>query len=1162
MLRPLRHRKLSYAFVVIVVFLLFKCKIVYSLDTFDSDKSTDVDVGSILSNTDDEEQHVLESSVETDNGKKAGEIKSDSGGKNPDDDIETLDSLPETSTKTTKPKKADESPKVPQPKGKGALTEPKSGKLDDYDFTNYECLHTRFAPTTQKLQNDDYTLTEARLRQIRSEFLYCFFDKGGDDGNGDYQHDIHSSVPQIHKNFNFQLPFFGFRYNYTRLSMNGYLEFSDPPEHYTYPLVFPVKDWPKKNDPAFIGIFFSKCRIGMVRTDDIDQKKAGVYFRMERDLQARKDQFGVEMRERLKWDVREGVIGAETFDPKHAVVVTWKNMSFAGGIDNSLYRTNTFQLVLATDEVFTYAIFNYVNLMWSSHTEAGGDTTTGEGGVPAFIGFNGGNGTQSYEYKPYSQDSVLRDLVGRGWTNGFPGRHIFRIDEKILVGNCNKDICTFDDVTVSGTVVDSNRAICVQPFIMAEGYVRFEIATGTSRFNWKGKFFVGLTVSPVLWSKPIPLAWYFSPQWERKWGSRWSEELCNEWITDDRYLKNFAAEVPQCPCTLEHALMDKGRFLPDFDCDKDANPNCFYHKGAVHCVRSGAPRFLRSPTGFTTWHLSTCAVYGKKSKLLAVKHSDLNAGLLRIVLLISPPLLLRYTIFNFTFAARDNASAIIEVRLRPKHAQWRYHLDVLADGKKVFFDRPSLRIQHFPGVTVYMPTYILNQSEIVIMFESGAGVEVVENEGFMTTRVYLPWGFMNQTRGLFGNWSHDVLDDFTLPDGFLAGVSTGTLNNVETLHKSFALKWIIEDKEDPEKGVALFTREFGKTASSYANKTFEPEYRMRAQDIIPSNRTKDYEMAVKLCGDSYQCLYDYAMSLNRDMAHFTKNYLDSFTQIKAKNKERVISCGVLETPRFGRKSTFLFVPGTKVTFECNQDFILIGDQRRVCTEQGKWDTPEFGYTECLRQQEYSSRQIGITFGIILGVLVPIILIGVFLAFRYFKRNKVDDGSTASWNYKSEPAPFKAAAAPDRAFEPFRSSAMSATSGVSDRSDRSSSGSSSLGGFKKRRMYDRSYRTHEPVPGQPLVDFEDRLWDVGEEDETGIANTSVAGSDGAPSDLSGKAVYRHRQQEYSSRQAGITAGIVMAVVVPILLGLVCVAYHVLVKRKNEDNYDVKDGKMPG
>ena len=54
--------------------------------------------------------------------------------------------------------------------------------------------------------------------------------------------------------------------------------------------------------------------------------------------QFRTDQFGVMMRERLMWDVREGVIGADTFVPKHAVIATWKNMSFAGGIDNSLYK--------------------------------------------------------------------------------------------------------------------------------------------------------------------------------------------------------------------------------------------------------------------------------------------------------------------------------------------------------------------------------------------------------------------------------------------------------------------------------------------------------------------------------------------------------------------------------------------------------------------------------------------------------------------------------------------------------------------------------------------------------------------------------------------------------------------------------------------------------
>lgn len=93
-----------------------------------------------------------------------------------------------------------------------------------------------------------------------------------------------------------------------------------------------------------------------------------------------------------------------------------------------------------------------------------------------------------------------------------------------------------------------------------------------------------------LWSRQIPLAWYFAPQWERMYGTKWSQRLCDKWIMNDRYLKNFAAEVSLCPCTLKHALTDKGRFLPDYDCDKDANLDCMYNMHAHHCVRTGAPK--------------------------------------------------------------------------------------------------------------------------------------------------------------------------------------------------------------------------------------------------------------------------------------------------------------------------------------------------------------------------------------------------------------------------------------------------------------------------------------------------------------------------------------------------------------------------------------------
>jgi len=62
-----------------------------------------------------------------------------------------------------------------------------------------------------------YTITNTRLQEIRSQFMYWYFDKGGNDNQGDYQSALQTTNLQIHKNLNFQLPFFGFRYNYTRV---------------------------------------------------------------------------------------------------------------------------------------------------------------------------------------------------------------------------------------------------------------------------------------------------------------------------------------------------------------------------------------------------------------------------------------------------------------------------------------------------------------------------------------------------------------------------------------------------------------------------------------------------------------------------------------------------------------------------------------------------------------------------------------------------------------------------------------------------------------------------------------------------------------------------------------------------------------------------------
>ena len=56
---------------------------------------------------------------------------------------------------------------------------------------------------------------------------------------------------------------------------------------------------------------------------------------------------------------------------------------------------------------------------------------------------------------------------------------------------------------------------------------------------------------------------------------------------------------------------------------------------------------------------------------------------------------------------------------------------------------------------VYVPTYIHNQSQVIVLFQSGAGIEVLENQGQMAARLYLPLSFMVRQ----GTTISDVITD-------------------------------------------------------------------------------------------------------------------------------------------------------------------------------------------------------------------------------------------------------------------------------------------------------------------------------------------------------------------------------------------------------------------
>lgn len=90
-----------------------------------------------------------------------------------------------------------------------------------------------------------------------------------------------------------------------------------------------------------------------------------------------------------------------------------------------------------------------------------------------------------------------------------------------------------------------------------------------------------------------------------------------------------------------------------------------------------------------------------------------------------------------SIVTKGNSAVIVEVRQRPDETQWRLRLDVIINGRKVYFDSPSRKVQHFDEVTVYTPADDVDQSHVIIMLANGNGVEVQERDGMMAARVYL-----------------------------------------------------------------------------------------------------------------------------------------------------------------------------------------------------------------------------------------------------------------------------------------------------------------------------------------------------------------------------------------------------------------------------------------
>ncbi|KAM9316464.1 sushi, nidogen and EGF-like domain-containing protein 1 [Gastrophryne carolinensis] len=205
--------------------------------------------------------------------------------------------------------------------------------------------------------------------------------------------------------------FFGDKHNGLYVNNNGVLSFLREVSQFT-PVAFPIS-----GDRRVVAAFWA----------DVDNRRGGdVFYRETEDPR---------VLNRANKDVSSYFPELSDFNATWVFIATWYRVTFYGGDASS--PVNTFQIVLITDGLRSFTIFNYEMIEWTTgrHASSGGDSS-GRGGIAAQAGFNAGDGWRYFNIPGSRTD----DIAGIANTTniGIPGRWVFRIDNNhVQVGGCS-----------------------------------------------------------------------------------------------------------------------------------------------------------------------------------------------------------------------------------------------------------------------------------------------------------------------------------------------------------------------------------------------------------------------------------------------------------------------------------------------------------------------------------------------------------------------------------------------------------------------------------------------------------------------------------------------------------------------------------------------------
>uniref|UniRef100_A0ABM0M9L1 Protein mesh-like n=1 Tax=Saccoglossus kowalevskii TaxID=10224 RepID=A0ABM0M9L1_SACKO len=482
----------------------------------------------------------------------------------------------------------------------------------------------------------------------------------------------------------------------------------------------------------------------------------------------------------------------------------------------------------------------------------------------------------------------------------------------------------------------------------------------------------------ALWSDVHELAWVHGID---------AGDWCYNWHKSDENVSPSLKDTVPCPCTLQQAFADIGRYSPHPRCSTRSvtDDNCVDMPGAVHCIRANVPSddgsgraccyeadgtILNSGDAFGSgaYHLrhhEGVAPYIEVGKVPYLSHfledllpwrycclhtdfDDVKCGKFfarrpshdcsgyeapRPATWFGDPHLKTLDGLSYTFNGYGEFT-LIDINNRGFTLQGR--MAPLADNSDAtVFTAMAMQTNmsdtvHIARERRFLDAYVRikgHQTWEIVNFEDNHWWDF--NGKALSAVILAPSTFKNRTVGLLGTWNDNTGDDLLASNGVYVSVNS----SLQQIHHDFGLTWRISAEE------SLFRYKISETHSSLTDITYQPMF-----GIIESDITDD---VIAICGDNRECIFDLQITNDTETALGSLEASHIYEAV-INGTMQVTTCGYLETPTYGIKTGSSYITGSVITFHCLPGFTLSGSATSQCLDDGTWDnyTTACNIVEC------------------------------------------------------------------------------------------------------------------------------------------------------------------------------------------------------------------------